>query len=61
MGNSFVDAGLNRVRSAIAGYAGQKVSAYADEVRGLVGLSKEGNNSRLTPNPNVARTGNKSI
>jgi len=61
MGNSFVDAGLNRVRSAIAGYAGQKVSAYADEVRGLVGLSKEGNNSGLTPNPNVARTGNKSI
>ena len=61
MGNSFVDAGLNRVRSAIAGYAGQKVSAYADEVRGLVGLSKEGNNSRLIPNPNVARTGNKSI
>ena len=30
MGNSFVDAGLNRVRSAIAGYAGQKVASAAN-------------------------------
>ena len=61
MANPLVDAGLNSVRSAIAGYAGQKVASYADVIRGYAGLSKEGNNSKLTPNPNIARTGNKSI